>query len=158
MIRLSLASSCVFMLSACASSSAFGEQQNEMIVTPETKPVADAYHYAPIVRAGEFVFISGVPAALPNIEDASAEEIRNAVKIAYLTAFHLLEQAGVSKYDVVDITTFHTNLRATQNEVLQVHKELFDQEPYPAWTVVGVDALFMETAFFELKVTARIQE
>ncbi len=157
MKRMMIATVFIMLVTACASGSVADDKKNEMIVTPETKPIVDAFHIAPVIRSGEYVFISGIPAALPDIENASPEEIKAAIKRAYQTAFYMLGQAGATKNDIVDITTFHTNLKSTRSEIVEVHKELFDLEPYPAWTVVGVDALFMDTAFFEIKLTARIQ-
>jgi len=67
----------------------------------------------------------------------------------------VLEKAGASFEDVVELTSFHVGLNAHMGIFMQV-KDGYLKEPYPAWTAVGVAELAFG-ALVEVKVTARIR-
>ena len=45
-------------------------------------------------------------------------------------------------------------MRSNQDIVAKVHIELFDKAPYPAWTAIGVEKLWLDSLFLEIKVVA----
>jgi len=67
-----------------------------------------------------------------------------------------LARAGVSWDDVVDMTTFHTDLAGTIDAFVAV-KNRHVKLPPPAWTAIGISALYEPTALVEIKVTARVR-
>ncbi len=112
----------------------------------------DQFHFAPAVRQGKHVFCSG---QLGNGPDGKLDP-DPAVQIA--TAFEnvraVLEEAGASLADVVEMTSFHVGLNEHIGVFMQV-KDGFIKEPYPAWTAVGVSELAFG-ALVEIKVRAVI--
>lgn len=110
-------------------------------------------HYTPVLKIGDRVIVSGIPA----IEGATEED-----KIRWL--FRQLEAhlktAGATLDDVVELQSFHVakdhaEFRARIEPVLKVHREFF-KDRYPAWTAVGTTALFSEGAPMELRAEAII--
>ena len=112
----------------------------------------DEYHYAPAVRFGDTVIVSGIPAGPgPDYET----QVRNMFKRLKST----LEAAGATLDDVVDISTFHTgptdtkSFTAEYERFMVIHREYFPHG-YPAWTAVGTTALLVEGAPVEMRVVA----
>ena len=116
----------------------------------------DSYHglhYTPVLRIGERVIVSGIPA----IEGADDE-----AKVRWMFGqlqLHL-EKAGATLADVVELTSFHVakdhkEFRERMEPVLRVHREFF-KDHYPAWTAVGTTALFSADAPMELRAEAII--
>lgn len=111
------------------------------------------YHYTPVLKVGDRVIVSGIPAVVGKTEE---EKIR--------WAFHELqrhlEAAGATLADVVELNSFHlasnkADFDARIAPVLKVHKEFFTDH-YPAWTAVGTTALLAPGAPMELRAEAII--
>ncbi len=66
-----------------------------------------------------------------------------------------LEQAGLTFSDVVEIVSYHVDLKTHIQDFIIV-KDEFVAEPYPAWTVLGVSELVSDGALVEIKVTAKL--
>ena len=110
------------------------------------------FGYAPVVRVGETVIVSGIPAGG---EGSYEDKIRR----MYQRAKELLEAAGATIEDVVELTTFHATpedpaaFRAEFERYMPIHREFFG-EHRPAWTAVGTTALLSPTAVVEMKILA----
>ncbi len=64
-----------------------------------------------------------------------------------------LEAAGASLEDVVELTSYHVDLRQHLN-VFMAAKDRHLVAPYPAWSAVGVAQLITEGALVEIRVIA----
>jgi enamine deaminase RidA (YjgF/YER057c/UK114 family) len=111
----------------------------------------DDWHYAPVVRAGDLVVLSGIPAGRGANDE---EKVRN----MFARAERLLAAAGATFDDVVEITTFHTAPTHDEFErafaaVSRVHATVF-RPPYPAWTAIGNATLLNKDAVLEMRVMA----
>lgn len=122
------------------------------IHVPEGWEGAYDFGYAPVVRVGDRVIVSGVPAG----GEGSYEE---KVRSMYRRTVELLAAAGATIDDVVELTTFHLEpedsaaFRAEFDRYMPIHKEFFG-EHRPAWTAVGTSALLSSTAPVEMRVVA----
>ncbi|MFC5578922.1 Rid family hydrolase [Lysobacter niabensis] len=110
-------------------------------------------HYTPVLRIGDRVIVSGIPA----IEGATEED---KIRGAFQQLQAHLETAGATLEDVVELHSFHVardhaEFRARIAPVLKVHAEFF-RDRYPAWTAVGTTALFSEGAPMEIRAEAVI--
>ena len=65
----------------------------------------------------------------------------------------VLAGAGKTMADIVEMTTFHVGLQAHANTFLAV-KDKYIDAPYPAWTAIGIEELFVPGALVEIKVIA----
>lgn len=110
------------------------------------------FGYAPVVRVGEMVIVSGIPASG---EGSYEEKIRR----MYERAVELLASAGATIDDVVELTTFHVEPETSAafsdefDRYMPIHREFFGDHR-PAWTAVGTTALLSRTAPVEMRVLA----
>jgi enamine deaminase RidA (YjgF/YER057c/UK114 family) len=106
--------------------------------------------FADAVIAGDTIYLSGVVAA----PAAGETSLKPAYERAFARIGATLKRAGVSWDDVVDLTTFHTNLAGQINEFVEV-KNRYIKAPFPAWTAIGITALYEPTAVTEIKIVLR---
>jgi enamine deaminase RidA (YjgF/YER057c/UK114 family) len=67
----------------------------------------------------------------------------------------VLERAGSSWDDVLEMTTYHTDL-PTQIEGFRAVKDRYVKAPFPAWTAVDIDRLVPDGGLVEIKVVAKV--
>ncbi|MFC3550791.1 Rid family hydrolase [Lysobacter cavernae] len=116
----------------------------------------DSYHdlhYSPVVRIGDRVIVSGIPASEGDSEEAK-------IRWAFQQLKAHLEAAGATLDDVVELQSFHVardhaEFRRRADPVLKIHREFFKGH-YPAWTAVGTTALFSKDAPMEIRAEAVI--
>lgn len=143
-------------LAVCASAAA---NDGVEAFTPEGMERArDEFQYSPVVRAGDYIFLAGVVAGVPPKKNGEPAEITpESLEAAYDRAFAriaaILEAAGADWSDVVEMTTFHTDLRG-QGGAFMAAKKRYVSEPYPAWTAIDIDRLWPDAGLTEIKVVA----
>lgn len=127
-------------------------KRRRTVVPDGMKPLHDQFHFAPAVRVGKNVFCSGQVGSSPDgkLDSDPAAQIAQ----AFENVRDVLEEAGASLADIVEMTSFHVGLNEHIGIFMQV-KDTFLKEPYPAWTAVGVTELAFG-AMVEIKVRARI--
>lgn len=121
-----------------------------MSENPGGRSFQEAVGYADAVIAGDTIYLSGVVAGPGTGETDLAAGYERA--FAHIAA--TLARAGASWDDVVDITTFHTDIGAHIDGFVAV-KNKYVKAPFPAWTAIGVSRLYEPTAVVEIKVVAR---
>lgn len=125
-----------------------------IIVPDKSERAYTEYHYAPAIRVGDMVIVSGIPAGGPG---TYAEQVRR----MFVRAKATLEASGATMDDVIELQSFHVNARTTADfqkefaEFLEVHKEFF-KEGYPAWTAIGNAVLLAQGAVVEVRFVAVI--
>jgi enamine deaminase RidA (YjgF/YER057c/UK114 family) len=153
---IGMAAAVLFSLGASypAGAETHGAPSKTVVIPAGAEHAYDDYHYAPAVRVGDMVIVSGVPAYGA---DTYAGKIRNMFERVKRT----LSAAGADMADVVEITTFHAQATNTEvfqrefDEFLKVHAEFFPSG-YPAWTAVGTTALLAKDSPVEMRVVAVI--
>ena len=65
----------------------------------------------------------------------------------------VLEASGADFSQVVEMTTFHTEL-IHQVGPFTASKDKYLKAPYPAWTAIDVDRLYPERGLVEIKLIA----
>jgi enamine deaminase RidA (YjgF/YER057c/UK114 family) len=111
------------------------------------------FHYSPVVKIGDRVIVSGIPALEGADDEAQARALFRELQAH-------LRSAGAELEDVVELQSFHVardhdEFRKRAEVVLKVHREFF-KDHYPAWTAVATPALFSKNASFELRAEAVI--
>ncbi|WP_380872249.1 hypothetical protein ACFB49_31910 [Sphingomonas sp. DBB INV C78] len=138
---------------ATAATPAAAKRDPANVLMPEAadrRAVHEDYGFAEAVIHGDAVYLSGVVAGLrPGETDPSVAFDR-----AFRAIGEILKRAGSSWDDVVDMTTYHTDLPA-QMESLRAVKARYVHAPYPAWTAIDVDRLAPEGGLVEIKVVAK---
>jgi len=141
------------LASACASvsdeSAAAAPATREAIVPQGWERARDEYRYSPAVRAGDYIYLSGVVAGrAPNETSDEAGFDR-----AFRQVGDVLRASGADWSDVVEMTTYHTDLPA-QFQLFSQVKDRHVSAPYPAWTAIDVDRLLPDGGLAEIKVVA----
>lgn len=112
----------------------------------------EKHRYSPAIRSGDLLFVSG---QVGSRDDGSpAPAFADQVRRAFANLKAVLEAAGCTFDDVVDVTTFHTDPEAQLETVMAVCAQEIGEAPYPNWTAVGVT--WLAGFDFEIKVIARI--
>lgn len=105
--------------------------------------------YAQAIVAGDSIYLSGVVAGRAPGET----DMKPGFDRAFAAIAEILKRAGASWDDVVDITTFHTDLDAQLADFSTV-KNRYVKAPFPTWTAIGITRLYEPTALVEIKVVA----
>lgn len=145
----------VILFLGAAPAGAEGSRQNAEIVIPEeSRTTYESWGFAPAIKIDNVVYVSGVVAGLEG-EGSYEERYANGLRSALRHIAKVLAEAGASMDDVIDITTFHTDLqRQLQTAVAVRMAEM--KPPHPTWTAVGTTALAVPGATTEIKVVAHI--
>lgn len=126
------------------------------IVPANRAETAAAFRYSPAVKAGPFLFISGIVGrgADGAIPAAFEDELRNVFEEMGET----LAEAGGSFADIVAFDTFHVtqdfgpDLKAFIDARV---RHMPDGDP--AWTAIGIERLGLPDARIEVRVTAYLK-
>lgn len=109
------------------------------------------FGFSDAVIHGDTVYLSGVVAGAPPAGANAADHFDR----TFQRIGAILARAGSSWDDVLDITTFHTDIDASITP-LTAAKNRYVKAPFPTWTAIGVRRLYEPTATVEIKVVARL--
>ena len=125
----------------------------DVIIPPGQERVYQSWHFAPAVRTGNTLYVSGVIGLGQDgkVPEDPAEEFTN----AFAQLAGTLDAAGASLADVVELTTFHVDMSETLGAFVAA-KDAVISEPYPAWTAIGCTELAVPGGRAEVKATAVI--
>ncbi len=110
----------------------------------------ESYGYADAVIAGDLVFLSGIVAG----KAPGETDLKPAYERVFRQITAILKRAGATPADVVDMTSFHTDIEAEIGPMSEVAKRVLGSPP-PAWTAIDVDRLLPDGGITEIKVVAR---
>lgn len=126
--------------------------KREAIFPAGSRGLYERNRYSAGIRSGDLLFVSG---QVGSREDGSPEpDFELQVRLAFDNLAAVLEAAGCTLEDVIDVTTYHTDPDAQFETVRAVRETLIGEPPYPTWTAVGARLLFGFD--FEIKAVARI--
>lgn len=124
------------------------------------------YNFAPGVRAGDFIFISGgVAGAFSSDDPIGKDEFKASIRRVFNDIKKTLEAGNADINNVVKLRTFHvfdsphiTISKREQVAAVAEVKNEFIKEPHPAWTAVGTTALFPDKGLVEIEVVVYAPE
>ena len=125
-----------------------------MIVPKGMEVQVEEWKLAPGRRVGDSLYCSGqlgfgADGLLPDDMEAQITNAFEALKA-------VLEAAGASFADVVEMSSFHVGLQA-QLETFARVRDRYIGSPYAAQTAVGVAELGAPGAIIEIKIIARLE-
>lgn len=126
----------------------------DVIVPEGDQALYDNFHFAQAVRAPNgLVLCSGQIGTEANgkVPDSAEDEFRN----AWQAVGKVLTAAGMDYTNIIEYTTFHVGLQNHLAAFMKVRDE-FVQEPWPAWTAIGVSELAVGGARCEVRVVASL--
>lgn len=110
--------------------------------------------YSPAVRSNGLLFVSG---QVGSREDGSPEpDLQAQVRLAFSNLNAILQAAGCTFDDVLDVTVFMVDPESHFEAIWQVVPEFWGDAPHPTLTAVGVTWLYGFQ--FEIKVIAKLPE
>jgi enamine deaminase RidA (YjgF/YER057c/UK114 family) len=125
------------------------------VVPKEMEVIKERFHYNPGVKAtGHLLFIAGQVGRDQNlnvIEGKAAQFVQ-----AFENVKAVLSAAGATFDDVVDMVTYHTDMRDLQ--LFMSIKDRYYTGEHPAWTGIGVTSLAMPGLMVEIKCVAMLKE
>ncbi len=124
---------------------------SELILPASMQGTYQHFHFAPAQRHNGVVYCSGqigtgVDGSVP---ESAEEEFAN----AWRAVGTILEQAGLGYANIFEFTSYHVGLQAHLGAFMKV-KDQFLNEPYPAWTAIGISELAVPGARVEIRVCA----
>lgn len=151
MSRICLSLIAVALFSVTAIAGARQDAKVLMADNPNALKVEQDWGFSDAIVTGDTIYLSGVVAGVKE-GDANLEA-------AYTRAFDrigaILAKTGASWDDVVDITSFHTDL-TTQMPAITAVKNRYVKAPFPAWTAIGVARLIPDKGITEIKIVAKL--
>ena len=125
--------------------------KRQTINTPATQVMYDNLHFAQATRVGDTIWVSGQVGVDAGMKAAEGMEAQ--ARLAFQGLQAVLEAAGANLADVVELMTFHTDLRGNMAEFVKV-KDAFLPDRYPSWSAVGVSQLAMPELCIEIRAVA----
>ena len=127
--------------------------KSDVVIPKGMEAFYDHYHFSPAVKDHDRLFCSGMIGLEP--DGSAVKEPEQQFARAFESLKSVLEAAGGSFADVVDMTTFHVGLQGHFELFMKV-KDRFLKPPYPSWTAIGISELAVPGALVEIKIVARI--
>lgn len=119
-----------------------------------TERIYDEVHLSQANRVGNLVWVSGQIGIDP-ATGAAAHGMAAQARIAFQGVRSAVQEAGGTLDDVVELTTFHTDIEGDMGAFVAAKDEFFPDR-YPAWTAVGVAALSPSGLLVEVRAVAAI--
>ena len=125
-----------------------------VLVNPEeTQPLYDGFHFSQANRVGDMIWVSGQVGVNDKLSPASGMAAQ--ARLAFEGLKRTLAAAGATLDDVVELTTFHIDLRGEMAQFAKVKDEYLPRD-YPAWTAVGVTQLALPELRVEIRAMAMV--
>ena len=121
------------------------------IIPPGMEIISERFRYSPGVLVDDTLYIAG------QVGRNEALEVISVTEAQFVQAFEnvrkVLDAAGASFDDVVEMITYHVDMRDLQ--LFMSVKDRYFTGRVPTWTAVGVSALAMPGLLVEIKCQAR---
>ena len=133
-----------------AAAGAQARQQGRVIMSEDEgeRAFQERLGYNDAIVAGDTIYLSGVV-----VGQRDGESLEAAYTRAYARIGNVLQRAGATWDDVVDITSYHTDVNA-QIEAMATVQRRHIRPPFPAWTAIDVDRLIPDRGITEIKIVA----
>src|SRR5262249_19757433 len=110
------------------------------------------WHFSPGLDTGDFVFFSGITGTRPDLSVSEDPETQFRETFGFLKDH--LAAAGLAFPHVVEMTTYHVDLRKHLAAFMRVKDQLL-VDPYPAWPAIGITELIAPGTLVEIRAIGR---
>ncbi len=111
-------------------------------------------HIPAAVRVGDTLRLTGHTGETP--DGVFSADIETQIRQVFRNIALTLAEAGATWSNVVEINSYHVGLLNQAEVVLRIAAE-FLEDPYPAWTAIGVTELIIAEALIEVSCVAVLQ-
>lgn len=128
--------------------------QRQAIFPAERHALYEQHKYSAAIQSGDLLFVSGQVGS--RVDGTPEPDYERQVQLAFDNLANVLQAAGCTFQDVVDVTSFHTNPETQFETFMAVRGKNIGAAPYPSWTAIGVN--WLAGFDVELKVIARVPQ
>ena len=114
----------------------------------------EKYGYSPAVRAGGLLFIAGVVGVKP--DGTVPVSVAEQGELALQRTAEILRLEGLGMADLAEVVSYHVDLTTNLADFLPV-KERYFASPFPAWSIIGVQALARPVLKIEIRSIAALR-
>ena len=130
--------------------------ERKAIVPAGMEAVYEKIKYAPAVKVGNTVYVSGQIGRDANMQLVQEREAQ--IVQAFENVKAVIECAGGTLADIVDVTSFHTDMRDLPL-FMKIRDQYLNSQPLPAWTAVGAHMLGGAAGYIvEIKAVAVLSD
>jgi len=127
--------------------------QGKVLINPEgTEAIYESMQFSQAVKANNMIWVSGQVGIDKDFSIGNGIEEQSRMAFQNLKA--VLEGAGGSLADIVELVTYHISMK-DMRQFSKVKAE-FIPSNYPAWTAIGVKELVLKGLLVEIRATAII--
>jgi enamine deaminase RidA (YjgF/YER057c/UK114 family) len=127
----------------------------EDITPPDMQNIRQRFGYSPGVKVGNMLYIAGQVGRDTELNVIEGKEAQFAQ--AFENVKKVLTAAGVTFDNVVEMVTYHTDMRDLQLFIEVKNRYLTNPDRLPTWTGIATHALAMPGLFVEIKCTACLE-
>lgn len=122
-----------------------------IFATKDGSTIFQKFSYSATVRAGDFVYVAGQiglnpDGSLPPDDETQIVNAFDRLKI-------VLEAAGSSLDDIVELVSYHVGLQKHLGRFVEV-KNRYIRAPFPTWTILEIAGLARPGLVIEIKAVA----
>jgi len=127
--------------------------RGRVLINPEgTEAIYESMQFSQAVKVKDMIWVSGQVGIDEHF--SIGEGIEKQSRMAFQNLKKVLEAAGGSLADIVELVTYHISMKEMR-QFAKVKSEFIPSD-YPAWTAVGVEELVLEGLLVEIRATAVI--
>ena len=122
--------------------------------TPRSHNWARKLPMSAAVRAGDLLFVSGQVCADASLKPGHLGDVKAQARAAFANIKALIREAGGSMADIVDVMSFHTDVR-DMDTVFDVGRQVFKRD-FPAWTALGMHGSYDPKFLVSIRAIAHL--
>ncbi len=127
----------------------------EDITPPDMQNIRQRFGYSPGVKVGNMLYIAGQVGRDTELNVIEGKEAQFAQ--AFENVKKVLTEAGATFDNVVEMVTYHTDMRDLPLFIEVKNRYLTNPDKLPTWTGIATHALAMPGLFVEIKCTACLE-
>ena len=127
----------------------------EDITPPDMQNIRQRFGYSPGVKVGSMLYIAGQVGRDTELNVIEGKEAQFAQ--AFENVKKVLTEAGATFNNLVEMVTYHTDMRDLQLFIEVKNRYLTNPDRLPTWTGIATHALAMPGLFVEIKCTACLE-
>ena len=128
--------------------------ENRISYTPASHRWSRVLPASAAVRTGDLLFISGQVSCDANLKPTNVGDVKAQARSAFAKIKALVKEAGGSTADLVDIMSFHSDVRS-MDAVFDVGRQALKKD-FPAWTALGMHGSYHADILVSIRAIAHL--
>jgi enamine deaminase RidA (YjgF/YER057c/UK114 family) len=125
--------------------------ENPIFATKDGSTIFAKFGYSAAVRAGDFIYVAGQIGLNP--DGSMPEDDDTQIVNAFDRLNIVLEAAGASLDDIVELVSYHVGLQRHLMRFVEI-KSRYLKAPFPTWTILEIAGLARPGLVIEIKAVA----